>query len=679
MIHSHGSPLHLGAELLNGGVNFAIFSKNAHSVSLLLFKNAEDKFPETEIPFDPAANKTGNTWHIFVENLRQGDFYAYRIDGPHNVNGGHRFKKKNVLLDPYAKAITDIGGVPKGVIVPDDFDWQGISKPGIPWCDTIIYETHLRGLTVDRTSRCNDPGTYKGAIEKIPYLKELGITTVEFLPVHEFNHLEKPHKNPVTGERMGNYWGYSTVGFFAPKGSYSSSGNAGGQVDEFRRMVREFHRAGIEVILDVVYNHTAEMNYRGPVYNFRGIDNKSYYILQRDKRRYINLSGCGNSFYCNGSAGRRLILDSLRYWYVIMGVDGFRFDLATMFYRDEKGDWCDNSPIIRDIRDDNILSDAKLISEPWDAGGGYNPGAFGDASWCDWNDKFRDDTRKFWSRKRGATGNFASRLAGSQDMFYKKSSPLNSINFITAHDGFTLNDVVSYKKKHNHENGHSSKDGASENWSMNFGHEGETGDPKIAVKRLRQAKNFILTLFLSQGVPMLLGGDEFLRTQKGNNNAYRLDNEISWYNWNFMNKNAEFHRFVKEVIKFRKAHPVLRRDEFFAGKAESKNRYPDISWYNENCSAPAWNGNSNRLSCRLNGRSDDYHDDDLLLLFNAEPRKRVFMIPPSCNGNSWSLMVDTAAESPFDIIESSDSRALDDQKQIMLKSGSAVVLKADRI
>ncbi|MBC8492107.1 MAG: glycogen-debranching protein [Candidatus Marinimicrobia bacterium] len=675
---STGSPLILGAEIVKNGVNFAIFSRHALSASLLFFKDSRDRVPYLEIPLDPTINKTGNVWYIFVEDAGQGDLYAWRFDGPHRINKGHRFNPEWILLDPYAKAITDIGGVPKGIVVSDEFDWQGTSKSKIPWKETVIYETHVRGLTIHRSSESRFPGAYKGAVEKIPYFKELGVTSVEFLPIHEFNHLEKPHKNPVTGEIMGNYWGYSTIGFFAPKGSYSSSGDNGGQVDEFREMVREFHKVGIEVILDVVYNHTAEMDRRGPVYNFRGIDNKSYYILQKDKRHYVNLSGCGNSFQCNGAAGRRLILDSLKYWYIIMGVDGFRFDLAAMFYRDKTGDWRSEPTIIRDIRDDPVLADAKLIAEPWDAAGGYNPGQFGDNSWHGWNDKFRDDVRKFWNGIKGSTGAFASRLAGSEDIFHAKESPLNSINYCTAHDGFTLKDLVSYRKKHNHQNGHNNRDGASENWSINFGCEGESDDPHIVSQRLIQAKNFILTLFLSQGVPMINGGDEFLRTQQGNNNNYRQNNETTWFNWNLLKNNREFIRFVKEVINFRSRHAALRRAAFFTGKTDANSKYPDIAWYDENCRIPDWNRKTNRLVCLINGDTEKCNDDDILILFNAEPRGKKFKLPSSCNGSAWRLVINTASEHPGDIVTSPEVSEIDNRQKFYTTARSTVVFLADR-
>ncbi|MBC8279009.1 MAG: glycogen-debranching protein, partial [FCB group bacterium] len=580
----------MGARVNGGGVNFALYSKHASAVTLALFDSPADTEPCFEFALDHESNRTGEIWHVFVEGLTAGQLYGFRVNGPRGVDHGHRFKPDRILLDPYARAVADLHGLPKSVVVSDHFDWQGVPKPKIPYGDTVIYETHVKGLTIHPSAGVQNPGTYRGVIEKIPYFKDLGITALELLPVHEFNHQERPRKNPLNGDTLGNYWGYSTIAFFAPKGSYSTSGDCGRQVDEFREMVRELHRAGIEIILDVVFNHTAELNHRGPLYNFRGIDNRSYYLLQKNKMRYLNLTGCGNTFYCNQAASATLIVDCLKYWYSEMGVDGFRFDLATVFNRDRYGDWWEKSPLLEWINNEPSLAGAKLISEPWDASGGYAVGKFGGGKWCDWNDKFRDEVRSFWRGDKGMTGKFATRLSGSQDLFHTKNSPARSINFITCHDGFTLRDLVSYKKKHNRGNGDNNRDGASQNYSMNFGHEGDTPDAKINRKRIRQAKNLIAALFLSQGVPMLLGGDEFFRTQQGSNNAYCQDNEVSWYDWELLKENEELYRFVRGMIRFRREHPSLRRPCFFAGGRGRKNLPPDISWYNPAGNPRRWDG-----------------------------------------------------------------------------------------
>ena len=677
---SNGTPHLLGASPRDGGVNFALYSKYAEAVTLVLFDSAKDIEPCFEFVLDTGLNRTGEIWHVFIEGLFEGRFYGYRVAGPLGVDKGHRFKPGKVLLDPYAKAVTDLHGLPKGVVVGDRFDWQDVPKPKIPFKDTVIYETHVRGLTIHPSSGVQNPGTYRGVVEKIPYFKELGITALEILPVHEFNHLERPRKNPLTGDTIGNYWGYSTIAFFAPKGSYSSSGDCGQQADEFREMVRELHREGIEVILDVVFNHTAELNHRGPLYNFRGIDNRSYYILQKNKMRYLNLTGCGNTFYCNQAASATLIVDCLKYWYSEMGVDGFRFDLATVFNRDRHGAWWKNSPLLEWINNEPSLAGVKLISEPWDASGGYAVGKFGGRKWADWNDKFRDEVRSFWRGDKGMTGRFATRISGSQDLFHAKGSPLRSVNFISCHDGFTLRDLVSYKKKHNRGNGDNNRDGASQNYSMNFGHEGETSDARINLKRIRQAKNLIATLFLSQGVPMLLGGDEFLRTQKGNNNAYCQDNDITWYNWDLLEENEEIYRFIREMIRFRREYPSLRRPCFFIGGLERKNIPPDIIWYSTEGTPRRWDGNEPALACRISGdrrnTGSPQECNDLYLIFNPGRRKTGFVLPQLKGRKKWYAAVDTAGIMFEDVFPAGQERMVKSKGRFSVEPRSTVVLES---
>lgn len=678
---SPGTSSSLGAKLDSNGVNFALYSRHASEVILSLFDSREARFPFTEIKLDPDVHRTGDIWHIYVEGLKKGQLYCFRVKGPRSVKEGHRFNFKAFLLDPYARAIADLHGLPKAVVVPDDFDWKGVSRPKTPLKDSIILETHIRGLTIHPSANSKCPGTYMGVVEKIPYFKDLGITALEFLPVMEFNHMERLRTNPVDGRPLGNYWGYSTIAFFAPKASYSSSGDCGQQVAEFKEMVRELHLAGIEVILDVVFNHTAEMDARGPLYNFRGIDNKSYYLLQKNKSRYQNLTGCGNTFYCNQAAAATLIVDSLKYWYGEMGVDGFRFDLATIFNRGRKGEWMNASPLLEWINNEPSLSEAKLIAEPWDAAGGYAVGGFGGKKWSDWNDKFRDDIRRYWRSDKGCVGKLATRLAGSQDVFHAKGSPLKSINFITCHDGFTLRDLVSYKSKHNRLNGDDNCDGAGENFSSNCGVEGDTDDKKISTLRIKLAKNFIATLLLSQGVPMLLGGDEFFRTQSGNNNAYCQDNEISWYDWNLLKKYSELHRFVKGVIKIRKTFPSLTRTVFFKGGSIKSGPVPDIIWFSDKGVVKKWDEPDESLACFIDGspRSTGVKKDcpALFIIFNPAKTGAFFIIPELEKPRFWKRLIDTSQARPKDITLNGKSPVI--TSRIITVGPQSMIVLAEKI
>ncbi|MGL5098314.1 MAG: glycogen debranching protein, partial [Planctomycetia bacterium] len=444
--------------------------------------------------------------------------------------------------------------------------------------DSVIYEVHLRGFTAHRSAKVRSPGTYLGFIEKIPYLQDLGVTAVEFLPIHEFDHLEHAVKSPVDGSTLCNYWGYSTVGFFAPNGRYAKSRVAGAQVREFKTLVRELHRAKIEVILDVVYNHTAEGNHMGPTIHFKGLDNSIYYHLADDPSYYKDYSGCGNSLNCNHPVVRQFILESLRYWVRHFHIDGFRFDLASVLGRDRSGAVIGNPPLLEEIAEDPELRDVKIIAEAWDAAGAYQVGSFPGGRWAEWNGRYRDDVRRFWRGDPGLTGALATRLTGSSDLYQSSGRrPYHSINFITSHDGFTLSDLVSYNQKHNDGNGEANRDGENNNLSFNFGVEGPSDAIAVGRLRLRQLKNFLATLLLSQGVPMLLGGDEFRRTQRGNNNCYCQDNELSWFDWNLVQKNGELYRFTRELIAFRRNHPVFRRTKFFKGEPPAGRQNNDIT------------------------------------------------------------------------------------------------------
>jgi glycogen operon protein len=699
----------LGASIDADGVNFSVFSRNAKSVRLALFESAEPKAKREEISLSDRPHRTGDLWHCHIKGLKAGAFYNYRVDGVYKPEAGLRYNANCALLDPYAKALSgcpdwdfsdclaykanDAAGdlsynyngnldkMPRCIVVDDnDFDWQGDQPLNYPLRFSVIYETHVRGLTVDPSSGVAHPGSYRGIVEKIPYLKELGITSLELLPIHEFNEHEIYRVNPRTDKRLKNYWGYSTVSFFAPKQSYSSDKGPGAQVREFKEMVRELHGAGIEVILDVVFNHTAEGNEYGPTLSFRGLENGVYYILNDDKRRYQNYSGCGNTMNCNNPVMLRLIIDCLHYWVVEMHVDGFRFDLGSILGRNERGELMENPPMLVQIAEDPVLRNTKIIAEAWDAGGAYQVGWFPGGRWAEWNDHYRDDARKFWKGEPGLVRSFATRLSGSSDLYLRDGrKPFHSINFIASHDGFTLRDLVSYGKKHNDENGEDNRDGGDNNYSFNNGFEGETLNPAIETIRDQQMKNFLTTLMVSQGTPMLLGGDEFARTQKGNNNAYCQDNETSWYNWSLLEKNSGLFRFAKEIIAFRKRHHVFMRPEFYTGTGGKYNAPPDVRWYNAEGSPLDWGKTDLAFCMRLEGaKSDilaDRDDSDFFIMFNAGPKDQKFTVPkPQCD-EKWRRLIDTALPCPYDILPlGSEKPPPEVGPSYKVKSRSAVVL-----
>ena len=702
-----GKPLPLGATVFEHGVQFSIFSRHATSIVLQLFDRSEDNDPSFEFELDPEKNKTGDIWHIFIEGIKIGQLYGYRADGPYKPQEGMRFNKNKLLLDPYTQAVTgnfnwdlsdargyDInspegdlsfctidsaGGAPKCIVLGKYFDWGDDHPLKIPVKDTIIYETHIRGLTCHPTSQVKNPGTFQGLIEKIPYLKELGITAVELLPIQEFDELEIMRKDPITGKRLMNYWGYSTISFFAPKGRYSSSGTMGEQVGEFKKMVRELHKAGIEVILDVVFNHTAEGDETGPTLCFRGLDNTIYYFLDEGGRRYRNYSGCGNTLNCNHPLVRGFILDCLLYWVIEMHVDGFRFDLASILGRDQDGKILENPPLIERIAENPVLRDTKIIAEAWDAAGAYQVGSFPGTRWAEWNGHFRDDIRRFWRGDPGMVPQLATRLAGSSDLYQKSGrAPFNSINFVTCHDGFTLNDLVSYNNKHNEANGEENRDGTDENFSCNYGTEGETDDKKINAIRTLMVKNFLATLMLSQGVPMLLGGDEFRRTQIGNNNAYCHNNEISWYNWNLLQKHEEILRFTKEIIAFRKRHHCLRRSRFFTGRDNDQNGISDINWYSTVLTKPDWSKKGKSLACLIDGScletDAEHNDNDLYLIFNASKKSLTFQLPQLPSKRKWWRAVDTSLSFPHDILPDGEEIFVKPNSRYLVAPRSTVVL-----
>ena len=698
-----GSPSQFGATLYDSGVNFAIFSRNATAVKLDLFENESDDTAFESYNFDVRKNKTGDVWHVFVKGLKANALYLYRIDGVFMPSEGFRFNRHYYILDPYAKAVTNssifledglqtppatIDGdlfysthahakyFPKCIVVDNDaFDWQGDRPLNRPMSETIIYESHVKGLTVaNRTLQF--PGTYKGVIEIIPYLKELGITALELLPVQEFDENENTRTNPRTGERLKNYWGYSTIAFFAPKVRYAHDTYRPAPVHEFKEMVRELHKAGIEVILDIVFNHTAEGNGFGPTYSFKGLDNSIYYILENNKRYYKNFSGCGNTVNCSHPVVQNFIIDCLHYWVVHMHVDGFRFDLGSILGRDTNGNLMENAPTIARIDEDPILHSTKIIAEAWDAGGAYQVGGF-PGRWAEWNDHFRNDVRLFWLGDKTHFQKYATRMTGSSDIYSNSGrKPVNSINFITSHDGFTLYDLLSYNRKHNAENGENNADGSNNNYSYNHGFEGKTANPEIEAIRFKKAKNMLVSLMLSLGTPMLVMGDEVLRTQKGNNNAYCQDNEISWFHWTFSDKQKELFDFVSKLIHFRKRHPVFLRSEFLTGK-KSKNAVADIEWYDAEGSTPDWTRQTNFVAYFLNGIDAvtlaEQDENDFYLMMNASTLDITATIPPAPHSKHWHRLIDTSLTGEESFLSEADALPLKTDKYIVL-AYSAVVL-----
>jgi isoamylase len=692
-----GNPVPIGGTQQQGdGVNFVLFSRHAIRIRLELYQHPDDCSPTRIIDLDPAQHRTGDIWHVWVRGIPAGQLYGYRIEGPYRPEEGHRFNPHKLLLDPYVRAIagvedwnfsaargydsasklTDLsfstvdnaGTTPKCIFIQDSFDWEMDSPPKHSASDTIIYETHVRGFTIHPSSKVERAGTYIGLTEKIPYLQDLGVTAIELMPVLEFNENELQLLNPITGEKLKNYWGYNPVAYFAPKQSYSFEGSRWRQTVEFREMVRAFHRAGIEVILDVVLNHTAENNQLGPTICLRGIENSIFYMLQENQRRYYkDFTGVGNTLNANHPVVREFVKNVLRYWVMDMHVDGFRFDLASVLGRDEHGNILRDAPLLEGIAEDPILRDVKIIAEAWDAGGAYQVGCFSTTRWAEWNGRFRDDVRRFWIGDAGMMGWFASRICGSSDLYQKwGKGPASSLNFVTCHDGFTLNDLVSYKQKHNNENGEFSRDGSDVNNSSNCGVEGPSQDPAVEGMRSRLIKNFLLTLFISRGIPMLLGGDEFRRTQRGNNNAYCQDNEVSWFDWSLLEKNKEIHRFTRGMIAFRRAHRVLREEKFYTDR--------DIRWFAPNGATPDWADQRQKsFACLIPGQTEP----DLFILFNADSRSVDFYLPALPAGKIWRLAVDTSRTTPDDLFDSGKEPSMHGQIGLRLEPRSSVILLTD--
>ncbi len=654
-----------GALVRDTGVQFVVFSRSATAMRMLLYDDVNDTEPDEIIPFDRETDRWGDIWSLFVPEVRPGQLYHFQAEGPYDPQRGYLFDGRARLIDPYAKALAgcfqpgddDLIRPPKCVVVDDRFDWEGDRHMKRPLAESIIYEMHVRGFTNSRSSKVEHPGTYLGVIEKIPYLKSLGVTAVELMPVHEF---------PICGvlgnePRRPNYWGYDPLAFFAPHRGYAVSSEPGAQVVEFKQMVKALHQAGIEVILDVVFNHTAEGNELGPTLSFKGLENHVYYMLENGGSRYRNYSGCGNTVNGNHPIVREMIFHCLRHWVHNYHIDGFRFDLASILNRDRNGDLVPNPPLVEMIGEDPLLADTKIIAEAWDAAGAYQVGSFGDFRWAEWNGRYRDDMRRFWRGDTGMIGAFATRLSGSSDLYEAGGRhPYSSINFITSHDGFTLSDLVSYRDKHNEANGEGNRDGENHNFSENYGVEGPTRRRSIEEVRLRQIKNMLTTLMLSQGVPMITAGSECRHTQRGNNNAYCQDNELSWLDWKLVKRHEGLVRFCRALIRFRREQPTVRRKQFLTGKPAREGELPDVSWFSALGTAVDWGGDDLTLICLLKATEPEEvaagqpAGRDVLLLVNATTLAREFIMPPLAKTTPWQLFVDTAAPSPRDVFPDDD-------------------------
>ena len=656
---SAGRSSPLGATVVPGGLNFSVYSRNASRVDLVLFDREDDAQPAQVITLDAAKNRTYHYWHVFVPDVKPGQLYAYRAYGPFDPARGMRFDPTKVLLDPYGRGVVvprnysrdaargqgdNAATAMKSVVVdPQSYNWEGDRPLHHPSSRSIIYEMHVRGFTRHPSSGVSEQtrGTYAGLIEKIPYLQHLGITAVELMPVFQFDAQDAPHG-------LVNYWGYSPVSFFAPHQGYCSRQEPLGPVNEFRDLVKALHGAGIEVILDVVFNHTAEGDHRSPTLGFRGLDNSTYYILEPDRSRYENFSGTGNSLNANHPVVRRMILDSLRYWVDQMHVDGFRFDLASVLERDESGNLMPNPPVLWDIESDPALAGTKLIAEAWDAAGLYQVGSFIGDSWKEWNSRFRDDVRRFFRGDEGSVAPFADKLVGSPQIYgHKEREAEESVNFVTCHDGFTLNDLVSYSQKHNEANGEDNRDGMNDNRSWNCGVEGPSDDPAVETLRNRQVKNLLTVTMLSLGLPMILMGDEVRRTQQGNNNAYCQDNEIRWFDWRLLVQHADVHRFLtllnarRLVCDVEPEKPRLSLNQLL--------RQANRAWHGAKLGQPDWSVGSHSLAFTAQAPNEKrlFH-----VIMNAYWEPLDFELPPAAiNHDPWRRWIDTSLNSPQDIVE----------------------------
>jgi glycogen operon protein len=697
-----GQEYPLGATVTNGGVNFALYSRNAAAVFLLLFDMASGE-PTDVIQLQ---SRDKFIWHAEVRDVKPGQLYGYKVQGDYRPEWGLRFNDAKLLLDPYAKAVTgkfkntdnlllaydaQPGGgefvqdardtttfTPKAIVIDDHaFDWQGDASPDLTLNQLFIYEVHVKGFTAHPTSNVQSPGTYLGFVEKIPHLQRLGVNAVELLPVHEF-YID----DFLIARGLTNYWGYNTIGFFAPESSYSTGRAPGSQVTEFKTLVRALHKAGIKVILDVVYNHTGEGNELGPSLAFRGIDNPSYYSLTgppgQSRRYYMNFTGCGNSLNFDSPAVIRLVMDSLRYWVEAMHVDGFRFDLASVLGRDESGAFRSSGPFFDAVAQDPVLNRAILIAEPWDIGT-YQVGNF-PVDWSEWNGRFRDTVRRFGKGDGGQLADLGWRLTGSADLYGEDGrSAYNSINFVTCHDGFTLNDLVSYNGKHNEANGESNHDGSDDNNSWNCGTEGETTDPGVMTLRQQLMKNHACALLFSPGTPMLLGGDEFARTQRGNNNAYCQDNAISWFDWDLVARNDNLVEFFRKAIGFVRRYPILQRRRFELGEDLDDDTIPDLAWFGtgSNGGGPHWNDPEARTLClQLDASTErgELTGERLFFILNGDFRSHTVNLPALDSGVRWHRAIDTSLAASADFADDGREIVLNPSDYYIANPRSTVVL-----
>lgn len=672
--YDRGSPIPFGVTSLGAKTNFSLFCPQS-APTLCLFKRGDSQ-SFLEIPLDSRINRTGDVWHILIENLPPDLCYAYRINySASSISGaGNGAAMPLLLLDPYAKAVMShpqwncpLNGPsyrPLGAILENPaFDWEGDTPLNLPMEELIIYEMHVRAFTADKTSAVSAPGTFKGLSEKIEHLTHLGVNAIELLPIHEFNEMENTLLNPFTKKKLCNFWGYSTVNFFSLMGRYSSDQSPEGAIVEFKTLIKKLHKKGIEVLLDVVFNHTAEGNEKGPVISYRGLSNADYYILEPNGS-YANYTGCGNSLNCNQPVVIELIIASLRYWVTEMHIDGFRFDLASLFMRDSNGTPQDDPPILRAISEDPVLAKTKLIAEPWDAVGLYQVGSFygGKIRWSEWNGRYRDNVRKFIKGSPGVKAEFATRLCGSQDLYYNRNS-CTGINFITSHDGFSLADLVSYNHKHNLNNGENNTDGSSFNDSWNCGVEGATNDAQILALRNRQMRNFHLALIMSQGVPMITMGDEYGHTKLGNNNTWCQDNQLNWFLWDRL-ENCDFFRFYRLVLAFRKSHPAFKRVKFLTDQ--------DIKWHSLEFGTPQWDLQNHYLALTL---IDPLGNHDLFLAFNPKAEATMAQLPKHDKARSWHWVVNTANLPPNDFNEDSPQVS---ESQYSMPPYSAILLQSSK-
>ena len=676
-----GFPLPGGATIVDDGINFTLFSRHATPVTLVIqpTKTKSTIRNRLELQLDPELNRTGDIWHIFLITQEREFSYGYRLDGETDIHGqGLIYDREQILLDPICQnLITRRWGdefpsrdTPLCKLTIHDFDWQDDRPLKTPMVDSVIYELHVRGFTQDTSSGVKHPGTYLGIIEKIPYLKKLGITAVELMPVTEWDENDNSFYDPETGEQLKDYWGYNPVSFFALKSGFAS--NPARHICEFKTMVRSLHQAGIEVILDMVYNHTGEGGYQGNTSSFRGIDNPIYYLLDQHSHDYLNFSGCGNTFNCNHPVVRAFIKDSLRYWVMEMHVDGFRFDLASILGRDSKGHVLANPPMIEMIAEDPILRDTKIIAEAWDAAGLYQVGSFSQNSrWAEWNGKFRDDVRAFMAGHDNTVANLATRISGSSDLYQASArTPCNSINFITSHDGFTLYDLVSFEQKQNAGNGEENRDGDNHNISWNSGVEGISSRKDILALRFRRIRSLALILILSQGVPMITAGDEFGRSQGGNNNSWCQDNKTSWIDWDLAQSNKGLLRFFQKCLKLRKTNLLFRRRNFF-----SHGPGQEISWQSLVPGSEDWSPDCHTLAFFLQARKKN---SDFFIMLNGHRTDTAnFIIPPlSANKKIWEQIIDTARASPFDFPAPKRTIKHRGGDTVQVKAMAAVVLQS---